>query len=77
MSAKTNKRREETSCAHFNKTWMLGKYAIYTLILIITSYNSIDIDNFLNFVNIFFSAYYQFRYVALLIISDAFTGDFK
>lgn len=54
MSAKTNKRREETSCAHFNKTWMLGKYAMSTLILVIT-YDIIVVDNFLNFVNIFFS----------------------
>ncbi|XP_035230317.1 BTB/POZ domain-containing protein 6-B-like [Stegodyphus dumicola] len=31
MSAKTNKRREETSCAHFNKTWMLGLGNLQTI----------------------------------------------
>ncbi|GIY15330.1 hypothetical protein CEXT_813161 [Caerostris extrusa] len=31
MSAKTNKRREETSCAPYNKTWMLGLGNLQTI----------------------------------------------
>lgn len=76
MSAKTNKRREETSCAHFNKTWMLGKYATCTLVFLMIFYNITGICNFLNFVNTFISVY-QFMYVALLITSNALTVNFK
>lgn len=74
MSAKTNKRREETSCAHFNKTWMLGKYAMCILVLLIFCIIILELAVSL-ILYTHFSLYNYFRYIWFWIMSNALIGD--